>query len=133
MTFDDLDARFPNGLVDAELTGIALNYHTRTASMELNLRTNPPGTEDADEYRSAILTIRSFYYFSIDPPDPEHLSSPLHGKVIVDGLPEDVKTFPLSAQFTDGIIENAFYCRFYVHDWNSFVHIAGPNAEFRIL
>jgi hypothetical protein len=132
MTFDDLDARFPNGFVDAEITEIGLNYETRTATINLNLRTNVADSASANTYQKAILTIRAFYYFSVEPPDSEHLSSPLHSKIVVDGLPEDPNTFPLTVKMTDGIPAAAFCCRFYVHDWNSFIHVAGPEAEFHL-
>jgi hypothetical protein len=130
MTFDDLDARFPNGFVDAEITGVSLDYQTRTATIELNLRADAIGSPLTNEFRKAVLTIRAFYYFSVEAPDKEHLFYPLHSKIVVDGLSEDSNSFPLFRKLIEKVPANAFCCRFYVHDWNSFIHVAGPDAEF---
>ncbi len=131
MTFEELDQRFPNGFDDAEITGLSSDYRNRTATLEMNLRGNLPDSPDSQVYRRATLTINGFYYFSIEPPDPDHLfHSDASSKITVDGLPEDPQKFPLFAHLKPALPQTAFCCRFYVHDWNSFIHIAGKEAQF---
>jgi hypothetical protein len=130
MTFDELDSRFPNGFDDAEILGIAVDYGSRTATLQLNLRGNSPDSPDRDVYSRAILTATGIYYLSIEPPDRDHLSWPNCEKITVDGLPEDPNDFPLFASLRPTLPAGAFCCRFFVHDWNSFIHIAAADAKF---
>jgi hypothetical protein len=92
MTFEELDERFPNGFDDAEIFGLTVDYQSRIATLQISLRGNPPDSPDRDQYRRATLTVQEFYYFSIDPPDPDHLR-PQGPKLTVDGLPEDPANF----------------------------------------
>jgi hypothetical protein len=130
MTFEELDQRFPNGFDDAEITGLTIDYSTRKATVQLNLRGNLPEKPNSDEYRHAVLTLHRFYYFSIEPPDPDHLFSPERSKITVDGMPDDPHQFPLFERLRTTMPVGTFCCRFYVHDWNSFIHVAAQNAEF---
>ena len=130
MTFEELDERFPNGFDDAEILSLALDYQNRTATLELNLRGNSPDSPDRDVYTRAVLTLRGFYYFSVEPPDADHLFYLTHSKISVDGLPEDPSQFPLFDHLKPTLKSDAFCCRFFVHDWNSFIHVAAKDAEF---
>ena len=130
MTFEELDKEFPNGFDDAEISGIAIDYKTRTATLHLSLRGNLPDSPDRDVYARAVLTAREFYYLSIEPPDTDHLFSPERSKLTVDGFPEDPQKFQLFEHLKPNLPAGAFCCRFYVHDWNSFIHIAAASAEF---
>ena len=130
MTFEELDQRFPNGFDDAEICSLTLDYQDRIATLQLKLRGNLPDSPDRDVYARAVLTLRGFYYVSIDPPDPDHLFYPQSSKVAVDGFPEDSSQFPLFEHLKPKLSSGAFCCRFYVHDWNSFIHIAAKDAQF---
>lgn len=130
MTFEELDQRFPNGFDDAEITSLTVDYQGRVVKIQLNLRCNLPDSSNRDEYTRAVLTVREFYYFSIEPPDADHLFYPGRSKITFDGLPEDPHTFPLFGHLKSKLPVGAFCCRFYVHDWNSFIHMAATDAEF---
>lgn len=129
MTFEELDQRFPNGLYDSEIVSVNINYESRTAKLQLNLRGNPPDSPNRDEYQRALLRLNGFYYVVIEPPDADHLSYP-HRSIQVNGYPEDVSQFPLFGDLKPKLSGGAFCCRFYVHDWNSFIHIAATDAQF---
>jgi hypothetical protein len=129
MTFEELDRRFPNGLSDAEITFIGVDYRDRTATLHLNLRGNPSESADRDVYSHAVLRATGIYYVSIDSPDPDHLFYPRREKITVDGLPEDPQDFPLFDHLGPKLSVGSFCCRFFVHDWNS-IHIAASDAEF---
>lgn len=132
MTFEELDQRFPNGLDDAEITGMSLDYQNRTAKLHLNVRGNPPDSPNHDEYRRAWLLLNGFYYLVIEPPDADHLWYPQRS-IQVNGYPEDVSQFPLFGDLKSKQPGDAFCCRFYVHDWNSFIHIAARDAQFSLV
>ena len=130
MTFEELDERFPNGFDDAQIVGLSLDYPNRTATLLLSLRGNSPDSPERDEYRQAVLTLRDFYYFAIEPPDADHLAYRKHSNIAVDGFSEDTLKFPPFALLKPTLPAEAFACRFYVHDWNSFIHVASEAAEF---
>ncbi|MHB8540870.1 MAG: hypothetical protein ACYDCD_08015 [Candidatus Acidiferrales bacterium] len=129
MTFEELDQRYPNGFVDAEITSLTLNYQNRTATLHLNLRGNLPDSPDRNVYERAVLIAREFYYVSIEPPDPDHLFYPKRS-IQIDGYSEDVSKFPLFEHLKPTLPAGAFCCRFYVHDWNSFIHLAAQDGQF---
>lgn len=129
MTFEELDQRFPNGFDDAEITSLTLDFENRTAKLQLNLRGNPPDSPNRDQYQRAILLLNDFYYFVIEPPDTDHLWYP-HRSIQVNGYPEDSSKFPLFGHVTPKLPVDAFCSRFYVHDWNSFIHMAAKEAQF---
>ena len=129
MTFEELDQRFPNGFDDAEITSLTLDYQDRTAKLQLNLRGNPPDGPNRDEYQQAVLLLNGFYHFAIEPPDADYLWYPQRS-IQVNGYAEDASQFPLFEHLKPKMSGDAFCCRFYVHDWNSFIHIAAKDAQF---
>jgi hypothetical protein len=74
MTFEELDQRFPNGFDNAEVSSMTIDYQDRAANLQLNLRGNSPDSPDRDVYQRAALEVSRFCYFSIDPPDADHLT-----------------------------------------------------------
>jgi hypothetical protein len=129
MTFEELDQRFANGFDNAEISGVTIDYQNRTVTLQLNLRGNSPDSPDRDVYQRAVLEVNRFYYFSIDPPDADHLTY-REKEIQADGFPEDPSKFPLFESLKPTLPAGAFCCRFYVHDWNSFIHIAARDAQF---
>ena len=130
MTFEELDKRYPNGLDDAELASVEIDYRKHQATFHLSLRRSPPDSPDADVYTRAVLRLRGIYYISIEAPDRDHLFYPQENRVVVDGLPEDPDDFELFRSLRPKLPVGAFCCRFFVHDWNSFIHVAAAEAEF---
>lgn len=130
MTFEELDDRFPNGFDDAEITCLTVDYQNRTATLHLNLRGNSPDSTDRGVYERAVLIARDFYYVSIEPPDPDHLFYPKRSMIQINGYSEDPKQFPLFEQLKPKLSAGAFCCRFFVHDWNSFIHLAAQAGQF---
>lgn len=131
MNLDELDQRYPNGLDDARIGRIVVDYQNRTAAIHLDLRGNLPDSPERDVYSQAVLQLAGLYYFSMEPPDSEHLLAGRATKLTVDGLAEDPNEFPPFATLRPTMKARAFCCRFYVHEWNSFIHIAAEDAELR--
>ena len=129
MTLEELDEKYPNGLNDAEVTSLAIDYRARTATMHLSMRGNLPDSPNSQDYAAATLSIEGFCYISIEPPDADHVSGWNRSGIQVDGFPEDPKQFPLFEHVKSELPVGAFSCRLFVHDWNSFIHIAGQDAE----
>jgi hypothetical protein len=76
MTFEELDEKYPNGFYDAYINSLTVAYQNRTAKLHMNLRGNMPDSPDREVYSQAVLIVKGFYYFSIEPPDSDHLSRP---------------------------------------------------------
>jgi hypothetical protein len=94
MTFEEFDQRFPNGSDNAEISSVIIDYQNRTATLQLNLRGNLPEGPDRYVYQRAMLKVDRFCYFSIDPPDADHLTY-REKKIQMDSFPEDPSKFPL--------------------------------------
>jgi hypothetical protein len=129
MTFEELDAQYANGLVDAVVLSITLDYQNRIASIELSMRRNHPDSADPNLYSKATLTLRGFYYFVIESSDPD-FSYPMWAKIVVGGHSEDPGKFLLFERLKPTLPVSAFCCRFFVHNWNSFIHVAAEEADF---
>ncbi len=129
MTFEELDGKYPNGLNDAEIREVRIDYAQRTATLQLAMRPNRPDSAERDTYSTALLTIHGLYYLSIDPPDVDRLFGPERRSISVDGLPEDAGAFPQIGCAQSRLRGGGFYCRFFVHDWNSFIHIGAADCE----
>ncbi|MGH9758696.1 MAG: hypothetical protein ACRD4M_13235 [Candidatus Acidiferrales bacterium] len=128
MTFEELDALYPNGFDDAHVDSLQVDYQNRTAELKLSVRGNPPDSPNEDEYQRAVLVLRGFYYFVIEPPDADHLWYPVRS-IQMNCYPEDPSQFPLFENLKPKLAAGAFCCRFYVHDWNSFIHIAAKDVQ----
>jgi hypothetical protein len=129
MTFEELEREYPNGFVDARISEVRIDYAQRTATLQLNMRANSPDSAERDVYSTAVLTIQGLYYLSIDPPDVDHLFGPVRRVITVDGLPEHAWNFPQFGCAQSRLRGGGFYCRFFVHDWNSFIHIGAADCE----
>lgn len=132
MTFEELDTLYPNGFDDAHVDRLVVDYRNRTVEMQLNLRSNSPGGPNSNEYQQAVLLLRGFYYFVIEPPDADHLWYP-ERSIQVNGYPEDGGQFPLFGNLKPRFPSDAFCCRFYVHDWNAFIHVAAKDAQLSLV
>lgn len=130
MTFEELDETYPNGFVDAEITSLAIDYRSRSATIQLNMRGNLPHSPNSQEYAPAVLSLKGFCYVSIEPPDADHVFGLNRSAIQIDGLPEDPRQFPLIDRVKSELPAGGFSCRFFVHDWNSFIHIAAKGAQF---
>lgn len=129
MTLDEMDTKYPNGLNDAQITAMAVDYQNRNATIHLKMRCNRPDSTCRDVYSHATLELRKFYYFTVEAPDVDNLSDSRANGITVDALPEDAETFPPFRHLEVELPEGAFCCRFFVHDWNAFIHVAAVDAQ----
>jgi hypothetical protein len=132
LTFEELDDRLPNGFHDARIEKLDLDYVRRSARIVIQLCTGTPESNDPelrDSRRTATLKLTGLAYFAIEPPDST--SSFMRGERGIDasGYPEDPANFPVAP--LQAVMPKNINCyRFFVHDWNSFIHIAAELVRF---
>jgi hypothetical protein len=127
MTLDDLEYSLPNGLHDAELRGISVDYQQRTMTIDLAVFVGeldaPP--EKREAYRDALVIISGLQFATVESPDSSYpFSQPGASRIDACDMsknlePSLLKTLPKGA-----------FCRsFFVNEWNAFIHVAGLGAE----
>lgn len=127
MTFEEIQDSLPNGLHDARINGITLDYAQRKATFDLEISTSDPDKEGPETYQRVTLSFAPFLYCVIEAPDPNYPFATKGPSRIDAGSykSEDAELGPLRASLPDG----AFTCWFFVNSWNSFIHVAALNAE----
>ena len=129
MTFDDLDRELPNGFHDARIFRIGVDYGARTATLDMSFWTGDQDCSNRDEYRDGTLQISGLLYLSIEPPDPAYPFMQSGSALYVSGYPEDGEAFPPGSALVAVMPADATGYRFFVNDWNSFIHIAASDVK----
>jgi hypothetical protein len=129
MTFEELDDALPNGFHDAKVQKVAVDYVQRSVIMTMQLSVGTPDSANPDEYRGATLDVSGLCYYSIEPPDPTYPFLRGGSPVNVAGYPEDAEKFPALNALLPAMPKDVSCFRFFVHDWNSFVHIAARDVQ----
>jgi hypothetical protein len=131
MTLDELDHKLPNGFHDAHVSSISLNYVEGVAQLRLSLLVGWPDDPEPqrNQYQEAILTVTELCFCSIEPPSSKYPVIPNGKPLRVNGdpaKPDHLPSLPkLSVKFPTGT-----WCyRFFVQDWNAFIHIAARDAQ----
>ena len=128
MSIRHLDSLLPNGLHDAELVSLQVDYETGEVTLYVNADVSspedPPGSPDPC-YRRAIVTFRDVQFMLIDPPHHPNSQS-IKGLPWIDagdGQPEHhaIELPPLAA--------GVFLSWIYMESSNSFVRIAAKSVS----
>jgi hypothetical protein len=135
MTLEELNQSLPNGFHDAQVYSIELDYRSGTAKLHLALwvgsMDDPQPQREA--YQEATVTVTGLCFCSIDPPDPTYPFLP-HGKYIdVSGDPAKSDHLPSLPELAARLPSGTWCYRFFVSDWNRFIHIAGSNAAITFI
>ncbi len=133
MTLDELDHNLPNGFHDAEISSLELDYVAGIAKFQLSLLVGGPDGPEAmgDTYRRAILTITGLCFCSIGHPYPTYPFLPNGKPICVSGDPARPDHLPTLSDLAAKFPAGTWCYRFFVQDWNAFIHIAGRDAEVR--
>lgn len=126
MTLDELQESLPNGLHDAELVRLSVDYAKREAVVELNIDVGNPNArlEPEDEsYRPARVLFSGVLFVVVDPPDVMYDYA---GVSTIDSGSGQPRTAP---QKLPPVGDGAFLCWLFVSRWNSFVRIAAQSVE----
>lgn len=131
MTFEELENELPNGFHDAKILAVELDYAAGTARFRLSLLVGWPDDPPSqrDEYQDAILDVTGLCFCSIDPPDPAAPFLPDGKGVFATGDPAAADTLTFLDALRSRCPEGASFHRFFVHDWNTFIHIAARDAS----
>ncbi len=125
MTLDELDALLPNGLHDAKLGTVAIDFAERTVRLDLDIWVGDD--EEREAYRRAQVILSGLLFWVSDPPDPSYSITspgPLRIEVgpLTDKLPEKQPALP-------SVPPDAFANWLYVRDWNTFIYVAAKDAS----
>lgn len=130
MTMEELSRRLPNGLHDAYLLGLSVDYATGILRLELKLdvandEINHAGGED-DGFRVGTVLIRGLAYFVIDAPPPIAPGDASRLSYI-DGI--ETREWQIDGSNLPPVCDGVFRYSIFMGDWNSYMHFAGTSAE----
>ena len=119
VTIFELAEQLPNGFHDCEIASVRIDYLTRVVTMDVDLwiGTMDDPEETRETYRRGVLTIRGFRYCAFDVPDESYPYD--EGGLTID-LADATAFHAPGAQFS---------CRFWVGEWNGFIHLSADSAE----
>jgi hypothetical protein len=126
MTLEKLESTLPNGLHDAEVQRITVDYEDRKLTLDLQIWVGdmdaPP--EKREAYRKARIEISGLLFCVMEPPDPKYPYGT--SDLRIDGC--DMRK-NLDAQLISSLPADSFLRSIWVDEWNAFIHIAARNAE----
>jgi hypothetical protein len=127
MTIEETLDRTPNGLHDAYLLKLDVDYRGRILRLDLNWLVGTPDgktEEEREGYREGTLVVHGLQYLVIESPATVNgYEEPSY----IDGFvtrPQDVERTSLPSISDDG-----FRYSIFVGEWNSFIHFSGISAE----
>ena len=124
LTLEELERSLPNGLHDAELLALRVDYARREAAVDVNVDVGRPEAADQHEeaYRLACIVFSAIQFVVVDPPA---VNDGYVGISLMDAgtgpprtAPCDLPPFP----------EDCFLCWLFVSRWNSFIRIAARSV-----
>jgi hypothetical protein len=127
MTLEELENTLPNGLHDAEVRSLTVDYSQRLLVLEMEVwvgsMDDPPDRREA--YKTGRLEISGLVFLVMEPPDPRYPYR-IRSKLTIDatevrkGLdPELLATLP----------PDFFFRTLWVNEWNACMHLAAKDAE----
>ena len=125
MTLAELEKTLPNGLHDAELVGIQVDYSRRKAVLTVNVDVLDPDDRapENDDYRRARVVFSGIQFVVIDPPAVAS-DSYTNVSTIDTGSGQ-----PRTAQCVlPPVWKGCFLCWIFVTESNSFVRIAARDV-----
>lgn len=133
MTIGQVVDRTPNGLHDAYLLGISIDYGLRTASFRINWDVGTVEPAATTEFKEGMLSVSGLQYLVIEPPwRDDRYEAPTYGydePSYIDGYvtrDDDVQRLNLPA-----ISPNSSRYSLFVGAWNSFIHFAAESTEIK--
>jgi hypothetical protein len=126
MTLDELQHTLPNGLHDAELAGINLDFPAGKAALTVNVDIGDSRADDrlrdGDMYRAARIEFAGVQFLVIDPPAIE---TPYSSVSMIDAGLGQPRTSPC---VLPSIRKECFLCWIFVVRWNSFIRISAESV-----
>jgi hypothetical protein len=137
MTLEELANKLPNGLHDSALKSFSIDYEHRTLRLEVSIVVGDSDgpREQRDDIRDAQIEISGVIFFVVEPPDPgPHRDFQSPGELWIDSyetrsIPEFTET--IDKKLLDAVPADAFVQSFFVHEWNSYVHVAARDCSMK--
>jgi hypothetical protein len=129
VTLEELEDSLPNGLHDAEIQRICIDYQERTMAIDISVFVGDVDAplEKREAYRDGTLLISGLRFATIEPPDARYpFSTP--GASRIDSCD---MTKHLNPSLLEAMPQGVFVRSFFVDNWNAFVHVAGVTAEIQ--
>lgn len=128
MTIEEVLESLPNGLHDAYLRSIDIDYAERTAELQLDIWVGDLSLdgEAREARRPVILKLSGLWYFVVEAPDPKYdfnESKPLWIDAGTERPAPEKSSLKLPSP-----PEGTFTFWIYVNDWNSFIHVAASDV-----
>jgi hypothetical protein len=126
MTIEQLEAELPNGLHDALLRSLSSDPTKRRAELVLDVWIGDLHSSEESERelrRPALLELLEVAYLITDEPDPRYPATK-GAPVQIDVCgPDD------DAELARQVPAGGFAGRFFVTEWNAFIHFAAREAR----
>jgi hypothetical protein len=129
VTLEELEDSLPNGLHDAEIERISIDYQQRTITIDLAVFVGDVDAplEKRGAYREGTLVISGLQFAVIEPPDARYpFTSPKASRIDTCD-----RTKNLDPSLLQSLPKGAFVRSLFVDDWNAFVHVSALDAEIR--
>ncbi len=125
MTLDDLTSSLPNGLHDAELRAVNIDFERGVARLDLDIWL---GDElELEAYRRGRIELSRLLFWVSEPPDPRYpFAEP--GGLKIDAGPLTADT-PANRPALPAIPHDRFANWIFVSDWNAFIFLAAGEAS----
>jgi hypothetical protein len=130
MTIEQVVNQAPNGLHDAYLLKLDVDYRERVLRFNLNLwvgNLDSSVEQEREAFREGNLIVRGLEYLVIESPTNSDGYRAYQGPSHIDGFitrQPDIERVSLPP-----VPENASRYSIFVGEWNSFMHFAGSSAE----
>lgn len=131
MTLQELDNLLPNGLHDAEVKSLKLDYVARTAEFDMDVWVGDLHSKDLDvreKYRPALLVLSGLQFCTIEPPDTKYPFADAEAVTIERGSMDGLK-LPPTIPLPEGLPENSFTNWLFVQEWNAFIYVCAFDAR----
>jgi hypothetical protein len=128
MTLEDIENSLPNGLHDAGLRRLVIDYAQRTLTAEVSVCVdNLTGPDERrDEYKPGQIEITGLIFVIMEPPDARYPFSN-STKLTIDGCDQRQN---LNVELLESLPKKSFFRSLWVGEWNAFIHVAGTAARF---
>jgi hypothetical protein len=123
MNLSDLADTLPNGLHDLLVERLSIDFVARVLTLDVDVWIGDVTASEASERnarRKGTLRMDGLVLCVFDPPDPKYPYDKADTLWLVDFYDADPATVDLPA--------GAFSHRFFVQQWNSFIHVAARSA-----
>lgn len=126
MTIVEIEDTLPNGLHDAVIDNIFVDFINKEAKFGLRVSVGDPDSpteEGRDAYRRGILTITNLFFF-ITMPEDNFLTSPNYSMRSLYPIEPEELPVKIANRIPDTVFINVIYTD------RSAIYIAAENAEF---